>query len=353
MSTEDNGADNPVTREPYVVPRNLDQDAWFLYETSSIPYYEQCARLCEEFAHFFNRLITGHDARGMGKVDYWVSRYLTHAENIRRGIELIRMGGDYYPMHDFLRSPVSDWRGLIENAFGCEVRDEWQPVFQPLSCACGIGSETLRNAYQDNGLHWLDRANIPDERRYLVDRDDSHKGDTASAIGYAVEDKVLNPPAVFTRHPIDKSITAKPGDRCPRTGVWAPRQWIDERAGDFSLAFCLEGRPMQPAYQIEIEVSNGSDDPEFPFIRRDKVTHAVDTTWYYVHKPDVAAMHAQASKPLRLRCEANQPCPREGWWVTPAKLGSRRHFKQGEVMPAFKTDWGLTIWQWDDNNQST
>ena len=96
-----------------------------------------------------------------------------------------------------------------------------------------------------------------------------------------------------------------------------------------------------------------SDDPEFPFIRRDKVTHAVDTTWYYVHKPDVAAMHAQASKPLRLRCEANQPCPREGWWVTPAKLGSRRHFKQGEVMPAFKTDWGLTIWQWDDNNQST
>ena len=78
---------------PYDEPRNLDQDAWFLYETSSIPYYEQCARLCEEFAHFFNTLITGHDARGMGKVDYWVSRYLTHAENIRRGIKFIEEAG--------------------------------------------------------------------------------------------------------------------------------------------------------------------------------------------------------------------------------------------------------------------
>lgn len=50
---------------PYDVPRNLDRDAWFLYETTSIPYYELCARLCEEFAHFFNKLVTGHQAHGM------------------------------------------------------------------------------------------------------------------------------------------------------------------------------------------------------------------------------------------------------------------------------------------------
>ena len=33
---------------PYDVPRNLDQDAWFLYQTTSTAYYELCARLCEE-----------------------------------------------------------------------------------------------------------------------------------------------------------------------------------------------------------------------------------------------------------------------------------------------------------------
>lgn len=54
----------------------------------------------------------------------------------------------------------------------------------------------------------------------------------------------------------------------------------------------------------------------------------------------------------RGRCEANHPCPREGWWFTPAKIGSRRRFKQGEPMPEFKTDYGMTIWQWDENQSA-
>jgi hypothetical protein len=48
-----------------------------------------------------------------------------------------------------------------------------------------------------------------------------------------------------------------------------------------------------------------------------------------------------------LRCEAGQPCPRAGWWFTPAQAGSRRRFQQGEVMPDTKSPWGATIWQWD------
>lgn len=49
-----------------------------------------------------------------------------------------------------------------------------------------------------------------------------------------------------------------------------------------------------------------------------------------------------------LRCEAGNACPREGWWFTPAREGSRRRFAQGEVMPEVGGDWGATIWQWDD-----
>ena len=75
---------------PYREPRNLDQDAWYLYQTTSLVYYERCAKRCDEFADHFNRLITGQGARGRPKVDYWVSRYLNHAENIRRGITFIQ-----------------------------------------------------------------------------------------------------------------------------------------------------------------------------------------------------------------------------------------------------------------------
>ncbi len=54
---------------------------------------------------------------------------------------------------------------------------------------------------------------------------------------------------------------------------------------------------------------------------------------------------------LSLRCEAGQSCPKSGYWMTPAKAGSRRYFQQGEVMPAVASDYGSTIWQWD-NDQS-
>jgi hypothetical protein len=45
---------------------------------------------------------------------------------------------------------------------------------------------------------------------------------------------------------------------------------------------------------------------------------------------------------------AGQPCPRTGWWFTPAKAHSRRRFQAGEPMPDFATDWGQVIWQWDE-----
>lgn len=50
-----------------------------------------------------------------------------------------------------------------------------------------------------------------------------------------------------------------------------------------------------------------------------------------------------------LRCEANQPCPKTGYWLTPAKANSRRHFQQGQVMPDVPSDYGATIWQWDSD----
>ena len=44
---------------------------------------------------------------------------------------------------------------------------------------------------------------------------------------------------------------------------------------------------------------------------------------------------------------AGQACSQTGFWFTPAKAGSRRHFQQGELMPGLKSDWGDVIWQWD------
>ena len=51
------------------------------------------------------------------------------------------------------------------------------------------------------------------------------------------------------------------------------------------------------------------------------------------------------------RTPAGEPCPKEGYWFTPAHSDSRRHFKQGEVMPDFKNPLWTTLWQWDENQK--
>ena len=62
----------------------------------------------------------------------------------------------------------------------------------------------------------------------------------------------------------------------------------------------------------------------------------------------IAPVAAPGADTTQLRCDADQRCPREGWWFSPAKSDSRRHFAQDEVMPAFSTNYGATIWQWDE-----
>lgn len=51
---------------------------------------------------------------------------------------------------------------------------------------------------------------------------------------------------------------------------------------------------------------------------------------------------------IRLRVMAGNPCPQAGFWFTPARLDSRRHFAVGQIMPSLGGDYGTTIWQWDE-----
>lgn len=74
--------------------------------------------------------------------------------------------------------------------------------------------------------------------------------------------------------------------------------------------------------------------------------------WYFVEMisgefDEDSSSENESDAHMRLRCPAGQPCPREGWWFTPAGEG-RRYCKQGEVMPEIKSDYGQTIWCWDE-----
>jgi hypothetical protein len=59
--------------------------------------------------------------------------------------------------------------------------------------------------------------------------------------------------------------------------------------------------------------------------------------------PETAAPPGQ-----RIRVQSGQSCPRSGFYTTPSKSDSRRHFNQGDIMPSLGGDYGVTIWQWDE-----
>ena len=63
--------------------------------------------------------------------------------------------------------------------------------------------------------------------------------------------------------------------------------------------------------------------------------------------PQPAATEPARTEQARHNVPGGSPCPEAGWWQTPAKEGSRRYFKAGEIMPVIEgSAWGATSWQW-------
>ncbi|KAA6125207.1 PoNe immunity protein domain-containing protein [Cupriavidus cauae] len=64
-------------------------------------------------------------------------------------------------------------------------------------------------------------------------------------------------------------------------------------------------------------------------------------------KANIGLQDSGDTSTAAMRCEPGQPCPRAGYWLTPAKANSRRYFSAGEIMPDVSSDYGAAIWQWD------
>jgi hypothetical protein len=94
-------------------------------------------------------------------------------------------------------------------------------------------------------------------------------------------------------------------------------------------------------YLLDIDDSSYRDHEFYP---RDMVDYARS-----LPRPAALGGEGAGVDVTRLRCAANEACLRTGFWFTPAQIGSRRYFKQGDVMPSVGGDYGATIWQWDQN----
>jgi len=150
----------------------------------------------------------------------------------------------------------------------------------------------------------------------------------------------LNPPASWPIYRLNPKVRVRSGDRTPKTGIYLPDVDRGFPALLIENAVRLRGKAAKASVPTYVLPDGSQQD-------------VVPTTWTLVERiADSGGGIPGAVDPIqagvRMRCEAGQPCPREGFWITPAKTDSRRRFTRGELMPAVRSDYGYTIWEWDE-----
>ncbi|MBS1211301.1 MAG: hypothetical protein H6R19_3699 [Proteobacteria bacterium] len=148
-------------------------------------------------------------------------------------------------------------------------------------------------------------------------------------------------------------VSFAPGKRAPKDGIYEMVNLDGHIVG--SLQHFIKSETANPEDFVEFGTEAGNE-------------HATNFLWrllwedtrykdgsipeeekhYPTPEQSLALVVPTTPEVLHLRCPAGQPCPKAGYWLTPAKLSSRRLFKQGEVMPDFDSNYGATIWQWDE-----
>jgi hypothetical protein len=196
-------------------------------------------------------------------------------------------------------------------------------------------AEWMAQDLQDQFWHW---QGVASQRASNISFTASAGWDIGDlSIRYASNNRgALNPPASWPLYRLNSAVTVRTGEPVQIAGIYLP-------ACDDSCAEFLYRNNAFP----EADEANIGFDP-----KRMQNIGTAPTTWTLVERvADSGGGIPGADDPvqqgIRLRCEAGKPCPREGWWFTPSAAG-KQQFKQGEVMPEVKADYGQTIWQWSE-----
>jgi hypothetical protein len=156
----------------------------------------------------------------------------------------------------------------------------------------------------------------------------------------------LNPPAQWPTYRINKNVSVVTGAKTIQSGIYVPD--VDNSCAEF-LSAKYEQAPSATVlvrFDDLLHPITGEKYGEQP------VFEERSCVWYLVERFDDPSIAPGAPTVLGARLHriaAGETCPETGFYFTPARRDSRRLFHEGEVMPAFDTAYGTTIWQWDSN----
>jgi hypothetical protein len=322
---------------PFAQPDKRDREAlfWWLKRNTAYTAIEHNAKLWVRFVAEWEKWLRSQDDPYEHMIETFKYALDTQAY-YERGLKRLRAGD----RSAFDRTSSEGWLAKVNTALPGR-RMEWDGRIELIAQQDGVPIDVLRSYYKAH--------------------------DAAMAVGHTISYSALNHPRrraarpLLAALPFDStlpepqwSVAIKPGGRAPRDGIY---EQVD--AGGHIVGGM--------AYFIKGQVSDSEDGLEFGPNRWDQ-THqrSNDFHWrllwedtrykdgtipeeeqHYLTPEQSLAIQSPAED-VNLRCEANQPCPRTGFWFTPAQADSRQHFEQGQLMPSLGGDYGQTIWQWDE-----
>lgn len=234
-------------------------------------------------------------------------------DSLNRACALLR-SGDLAGLSS-CNGPLSDYKGQTEFWSGWMSRDDENRYGALLNAAVLMAA----NIQATEGAYW-------------------DPGDLTS--GYdTVSRGPLDPPSAWPAYRLSDKIKVATDTPLPVSGIYLPdvanscAQFLHER---YSVA--PPARVVRYSGQTAAASDNSSE----------IASEDQPCVWTLVVRTLEAIPAAQptVAEPPTERVIAGQACPRSGVWFTPARIGSRRHFEQGETMPSLNSDFGITIWQW-------
>ena len=153
----------------------------------------------------------------------------------------------------------------------------------------------------------------------------------------------LDPPERWPFYQLNPEFRVTEGKKVPKSGIYLPDA---DKSCPAALAEGDDWLDCKVLLRMEEMLDqDGNKYGENP------VTEWRASGWTLIERvpgetiPFDAGLGTIESKPGRV--PAGESCPRTGWWQTPAKAGSRRHFRQGERFPKIEdSDYGDTFWLW-------
>ena len=173
-----------------------------------------------------------------------------------------------------------------------------------------------------------------------------------------------------------ENIVVKTGEQVPCSGIWEPMEegrcvgsmnylLGDTRAPKYTKTF-LDPSDTNYGYDYAgyIEVvwrliwrddryEDGTipeEEKSYPFLC--PVPEGVEDPYdqvplEYIRKHNLPHPFLANRRQVQDRVEGGQPCPKEGFWWSPANKSKGRIFKKGEIMPIVEsTEYGICYWLW-------